>query len=122
MNASKFVWILLLGMSVGCQPSRTDIVITPSGVYTPGPTPDLSNIAQNYPRVDGSTSTHPLQVLTACKLLNVACTWTQPSFPEFFVERGIGPDLAASMTESGGIVTGIFHSGTNQANINLIEK
>jgi phosphate transport system substrate-binding protein len=123
MNTSKLVLILLLAMSMGCQPSRADVVITPSGAYTPGPTPDLSNIAQNYPRVDGSTSTHPLQILTACKLLNVVCTWTQPSFSEFLTtERGIGPDLATSLTEAGGIVLSIFHTGTHQAYVNLIQK
>jgi len=118
---SKFLLILLLAQIVGCQSSRTKVVITPSGVYTPGPTPDLSNIAQNYPRVDGSTSTHPLQILTACKLLNVACTWTEPSLL-FSTERGIGPDLTAMLTEPGGFVASIFHTGTHQAYVNLIQK
>ncbi len=122
MNVSKFVLIFSLALLTGCQPSRADVVITPSGAYTPGPTPDVSGIAQNYPRVDGSTSTHPLQILTACKLLNVACTWTLPSFSEFVVERGIGPDLATSLTETGGIVLSIFHRGTHQAYVNLIQK
>ena len=31
---------------------------------------DSLNI-NNYPRVDGSTSTHPLQVLIACEILGV---------------------------------------------------
>ena len=118
---SKYVSILLLAAAVGCQPSRAQVVITPSGAYTPGPIPDLSNIAQNYPRVDGSTSTHPLQVLTACKLLNVACIWTERS-PFFSTERGIGPDLATSLTETGVIVMNIFHSGTHEAYVNLIQN
>lgn len=122
MNVSKFVLIFLLTLLTGCQSSREKVVMTPSGAYTPGPTPDLSNIAQSYPRVDGSTSTHPLQILTACKLLNIMCTWTPPSFSEFFTERGIGPDLATSLTEAGGIVLSIFHSGTHQAYVNLIQK
>jgi len=64
-NVSKSVLMLMLAVLAGCQTSRADVVITPSEAYTPGSTPDLSDIAQNYPRVDGSTSTHPLQVLTA---------------------------------------------------------
>ena len=123
-NIPIIVLILLLALPTGgCQPSRAEVVTTPSGAYTPGPTPDLSNIAQNYPRLDGSTSTHPLQVLTACKLLGVECTWTQPSVLPFeTTERSIGSDLMTSLTEAGGIVSGIFHSGTHQAYVNLIQK
>jgi phosphate transport system substrate-binding protein len=117
----KLPLILLLVLLAGCQPSSTEVVITPSEAYTPGPTPDLSNIAQNYPRVDGSTSTHPLQVLTACKLLYVECTWTTPSLL-FSTERGIGPDLTANLTINGEIVLNIFHSGTHQAYVNLIQN
>jgi phosphate transport system substrate-binding protein len=29
----------------------------------------------NYPRVDGSTSTKPLNAMVACKLLNIRCEW-----------------------------------------------
>lgn len=117
----KLTLLLLLALLTGCQPSSTAVVITPSAAYTPGPTPDLSTIAQNYPRVDGSTSTHPLQVLTACKLLKVECTWTTPSLL-FSTERGIGPDLAASLAKNGEIVFNIFHTGTHQSYVNLIQN
>lgn len=121
-TVSKFAAILLLSLLVGCQPTGPQLVVTPSDPYTPGPTPDLSNIAQNYPRVDGSTSTHPLQVLTACKLLNVACTWTdRPSlFPS--TERGIGPDRTSSLTETAVTVLNISHTGTHDAYMNLIQN
>ena len=33
--------------------------------------------ADNYPRVDGSTSTYPLNTLIACKLLGWHCEWRQ---------------------------------------------
>jgi phosphate transport system substrate-binding protein len=122
-TTAKIILILSLTILAGCQSARSNVVITPSGPYTPGPTPDLSNIAQAYPRVDGSTSTRPLQVLAACKLLEVECTWTQPTFLPFnTTERGIGPDLTTSLTEAGGIVSSIFHTGTHQAYMNLIQK
>ena len=47
---------------------------------------DISSIeANNYPRVDGSTSALPLQITLACTILNVHCTWMyQP-----FQKRGV---------------------------------
>ncbi len=82
----------------------------------------MADIAREYPRVDGSTSAHPLQVLVACKILDVTCEWTQPPFLDLFSERRIGPDLADSVTETGEIVTGIWHNGTHSAYVNLINK
>ena len=32
---------------------------------------------ENYPRVDGSTSTDPLNVLTACKLIGIKYQWVK---------------------------------------------
>ena len=49
------------------------------------------------------------------------CTWTEPT-PLFSTERGIGPDLATSLTEAGGLVMSIFHSGTHQAYVNLVQN
>jgi phosphate transport system substrate-binding protein len=119
-TVSKFAAILLLSLLVGCQPTGPQVVITPSGAYTPGPTPDLSNIAQNYPRVDGSTSTLPLQTLTACKLLDVTCIWTE-HFPFSRTERVIGPDLDAEPSETAVTVLNISHTGTHDAYMNLIQ-
>lgn len=118
---STFPLILLLAILAGCLPTGPQVVVTPSGAYTPGPTPDLSNIAQNYPRVDGSTSTHPLQTLTACKLLEVPCKWTDRLLL-FSTERGIGPDLDASLTETAVTVLNIAHTGTHEAYMNLIQN
>ena len=37
----------------------------------------IDNISfENYPRVDGSTSTQPLSTMIACKLLKISCEWT----------------------------------------------
>ena len=36
----------------------------------------IDNISfENYPRVDGSTSTQPLNTMIACKLLKISCEW-----------------------------------------------
>lgn len=40
--------------------------------------PQLGLEVLNYPRVDGSTSTHPLSIVVACRLLGVPYAWTYP--------------------------------------------
>lgn len=81
-------------------------------------TPNLDSLSiENYPKVDGSTSAHPLQVLIACKLLDVEYEWMPwffddtyriwPSFDE-------KPDVAQFITDS------IVSNGTHQAFVNLI--
>ncbi len=48
----------------------------------------------DYPRVDGSTSTHPLGVLLACRLLGAECVWTneykRPGILHRFSARAFG--------------------------------
>ena len=39
------------------------------------PYPDVGIKVDNYPRVDGSTSTQPLQMILACKLFGVRPEW-----------------------------------------------
>ncbi len=96
-------------------------IATPIGGI-PGPTPDVARIASEYPRVDGSTSAHPLQVLMACTLLDVPCAWTDQSFFGPSSERRFGPDLFDTLTGNGEIVASIWHNGTHSAYENLINK
>lgn len=71
----------------------------------------------NYPKVDGSTSAHPLQVLIACKLLGVEYSWMPGWFDETyriwpsFDEK---PDIAQFILDS------IIHNGTHSSYTNLI--
>ncbi len=92
---------------------------TPTVSPTSAPTvkPDLALIARNYPKVDGSTSTQPLHVLIACKILGLRCTWQD----SIFSERTFGPDLKESLRpEAGKLFQATQHTGTNQAYLNLI--
>lgn len=72
----------------------------------------------NYPKVDGSTSTHPLQVLIACKILGVEYSWVPSWFDETyriwpsFDEK---PDIAQFILDS------IVHNGTHSSYVNLIK-
>jgi len=75
----------------------------------------------NYPKVDGSTSTEPLQVLIACRLLDVEYSWVYLSFwfnyPYHLMPScDIKPDIGRFITER------IHHSGTHSSFINLIHK
>jgi phosphate transport system substrate-binding protein len=123
MNLGKVRVILLITLCLSaCGPIGPSIVVTPSSGKMPGPTPDVTAIVGEYPRVDGSTSAHPLQVLIACTLLDVPCAWTDQSILGPFTERRIGPDLFDTLTENGETVTSIWHNGTHSAYVKLINK
>jgi len=73
---------------------------------------------ENYPKVDGSTSTHPLDVLIACKILNVTYRW---SYWADDTKR-----IYANWSEVGKkdiinyINRNIDHNGTHGSYVNLI--
>jgi phosphate transport system substrate-binding protein len=83
-----------------------------SGFYIEGLT------TENYPRVDGSTSTAPLQTLIACKLLNCRYEWQQQLHAYFTWEiRPNYDDVPYSFFEER-----IKTSQTHNSFINLIDE
>lgn len=71
----------------------------------------------NYPRVDGSTSAHPLQVLIACKILGVEYSWMQYYFDDTYrivPSYDKKPEIAQFINDS------IVHNGTHASYVNLI--
>ena len=71
----------------------------------------------NYPKVDGSTSAHPLQVLIACKLLGVEYSWMPSWFDETYriwPSSDKKPEIAQFIRDS------INHTGTHTSYVNLI--
>src|SRR5205807_7803286 len=46
---------------------------------SPSPSPDIGITITDYPKVDGSTPTQPLQMIVACKLLGADSTWYHDS-------------------------------------------
>lgn len=108
-------------------PVQTATALSPSPASTPtvAPTEGLAPISialdyLDYPRVDGSTSAHPLQVHLACRILDVPCGW-QDSLP-FNTTRWFAPLL--SFDESPLLVDkigAIQHNGTHGSYVNLIE-
>jgi phosphate transport system substrate-binding protein len=92
----------------GISPSATEapVATIPSAV-------DLSDLtAQNYPRVDGSTSAYPLEMRIACELLAFKCEWVE----WFDGTQMLVPDTANSGRE----FPTIQHNGTHAAYVNLI--
>jgi phosphate transport system substrate-binding protein len=110
---------LLQYTPVNCEWAKS---VTPEPTFTP--TPSAAQVAailraRNYPQVDGSTSTHPLQMVIACKRLGVPCIWgysiegEKRIFPD--PKYTESPQLAEAM------INGIKHEGTNQSYVNLIK-
>lgn len=84
---------------------------------TPIPTPLartalLDAIAADYPRVDGSTSTYPMQMLIACAVTGRGC-WVD--YAEWEPTPTVWPAV------EGESVPDIVHSGTHGAYMRLIE-
>jgi phosphate transport system substrate-binding protein len=75
----------------------------------------------NYPKVDGSTSAEPLQVLIACKLLEVDYSWEYLSF-WFKYPYGLMPSIDIKPEIGRFITENIHHSGTHSSYLNLIQK
>jgi phosphate transport system substrate-binding protein len=120
MNAKdlkvRYLVISFIGMLtiLGCQLFTG--IISPETNAPAESTPlsvDLSNlIAQNYPRVDGSTSAFPLDTSIACELLAFECEWVE------WIDgtKILVPDLSVSERE----FPNIQHNGTHDAYVNLI--
>jgi phosphate transport system substrate-binding protein len=100
-------------------PSSTPM---PTAMPTPSPTPDVESlraaIAQDYPRVDGSTSAFPLQRVIACRVLGIPCDWMKDFFGESWT---ISPDPLRSDASDLEQMDAVVHSGTHGSYVNLIE-
>ncbi len=77
----------------------------------------------NYPKVDGSTSTEPLQILIASRLFNVECNWIYSpimwwtEYPYHLAPAADkNPEVARFIFEK------IHHFGTHSSFVNLINK
>ncbi len=116
--------MLLFAAIAGATPGCSERSVAPPP-DTPSPFPDLGIVASNYPKVDGSTSAEPLQVLLACKVLGSSCFWTH-------VESDDSHRLvAATNAKAAGYLSGndplsrfinsaTKHQGTHKAYVNLI--
>ena len=81
---------------------------------------DLNFTIEEYPRVDGSTSTHPLGVLISVKLLDVDYDWEEATWDgtKRLVPKASGYE-EKKIEEY--IKTEVIHYGTHGSYVNLIE-
>jgi phosphate transport system substrate-binding protein len=103
--ASVF-WLVVL-LLAGCR-GRPSYTPAPESI----PFPSISS--ENYPRIDGSTSTSPLGAMIACKALQVPCLW----FENISGERHLFPNLSDYQGE----LPPLAHHGTHSAYVNLINR
>lgn len=92
----------------------------PTAIPTPTFEPDPTVIGLDYPKVDGSTSAHPLQVLLACKIFEVPCIWME-GWPLDPTRRMIPDPEFAEQPQLAEKIFNIWHNGTHSAYMNLIE-
>lgn len=82
----------------------------------------LNLITKKYPRVDGSTSTKPLEDIIVCHIYRISCSW---EFSNRIEERHIDMTalswvLSAYIEVPVGMLPQTEHNGTHQAYENLI--
>ncbi|HDL17540.1 MAG TPA: hypothetical protein ENH29_00630 [Bacteroidetes bacterium] len=103
-----FTILLSLFFYLKCQKS-------PTNHFEPSEIVDVSHFSiQNYPKVDGSTSTHPLQIVIACKILGAQYRWE---------DYGDGTRRARATGSDKTItnyINGITHHGTHSSYVNLL--
>jgi len=118
MRRKAVAFLVLLLFLTACQlVTPSNVVVTPDEVVAVQ-TPAVSKIVRDYPRVDGSTSAHPMQVYIACQILGVTCEWMDA----FFSARTLFPDYTSAPEEAVLTVGNIQHNGTHSAYVNLINK
>lgn len=106
-----YIGLILIISSIGCEKNNDD-----------SPVFQIENLnTDNYPRVDGSTSTEPLQMLIACKLFGIGYDWRYYPFSVNYSHRLVpscesNPDLCKFLNER------IRHSGTHSAFESLINN
>jgi hypothetical protein len=107
---SIFLFLIISSVYIGgC--SQGELSQTPEVVSREVQMPSLTN--EDYPRIDGSTSTAPLGATIACDMLDVPCVWAD------FIDGNnyLMPDL----TDYQGDFPDINHLGTHSDYLNLIK-
>lgn len=117
--------ILIVLVAIGCRgQSRPDP--PPDG---PSPFPSIGIAPSNYPLVDGSTSTQPLGIFIACRILDAGYQWAlwetedslRLSASEWFLFAD--PEYDGSKRElCDWINATVRHRGTHSAYVNFIKS
>jgi phosphate transport system substrate-binding protein len=110
MKPRQWFLLPLLLMALACSCDRED---TPVDFHIDG----LS--LENYPRIDGSTSTEPLQMFLASRLFGIGCSWVYSSY-SFRYPFVMAPSCDENPEVCKFLSQHVWHSGTHSAFMNLI--
>jgi phosphate transport system substrate-binding protein len=103
------VFLAILFLCTSCAFKETDVTRK-----------ECDFTVETFPKVDGSTSAHPLQMLVACKLLDVEYDWF--SFPVDNTKRLLPKrDDPEKEGEADYITKNVVHNGTHGAYVNLVK-
>src|SRR5262245_25657049 len=118
-------FVCVAALILGCSDRQSPSPPIPASV---SPYPELGIEASNYPRVDGSTSTLPIQRIVTCKVLDALYEWrhsaeddTRSVVASDNLEQIRNPDYRAEKRELCNFINRITkHAGTHEAYVNLI--
>ncbi len=111
-NCGLSIGLLLVVSLLGCEKTSDDN----SSKF------QIENLKiDNYPKVDGSTSTEPLQALIACKLFDIEYSWIYAPLWFKYTYR-LMPSCENKIDVCKFISERINHQGTHSAFVNLIYK
>lgn len=110
---SLYIGLVLIISTISCEKSSDDEY----------PVFQIENLnTDNYPKVDGSTSTEPLQILIASKLFDIGYAWVYTDLPFLNYNYRLMPSCESKPDVCKYITERIRHSGTHSAFENLINK
>jgi phosphate transport system substrate-binding protein len=107
--------LLCIAGPISAQESPTPTPPQPFATLVPDA--PIAALADDFPRIDGSTSGWPVLRLIACKVYGVECFWMDSFFDE---ERQIMPAFGVQPESLFEQITGILPSGTHEAYMRLI--
>jgi len=118
--------VALAVIGAGClpQPGETGGAGLPAPVGQKEPSEALSLTLEDYPRVDGSTSTRPLAKLIACKMFGLACHRVVVRFGGLG-NRVMAPEATRDRKKAAAaeyVVKRVVHTGTHDSYVHLIEE
>lgn len=100
------------------------VATLPAAAQEDGGPGDRVLISMQYPSVDGSSSTEPLQKVIACHIYDVEWLWAVNSYDlTYYVVAGLRPDQVGDLGRERGaeIANFIQHSSTHDSYMYLIE-
>ena len=113
---------VIIGAGCPPQPGKTGGATLPAQVGQKEPGEALSLTLEDYPRVDGSTSTRPLAKLIACKMFDLACHRVVHPFGQLG-DRVMAPEATGDRKKAAAaeyVAGRVVHRGTHDSYVHLV--